>query len=466
MRRLFINAALLLPVFCLIFICSYLTPYFGNDFRYMLIQGTTDLVGSCSDILLSQWRHYFEWGGRTVNHLIAQWLLYIGKPLQSLITALAFCSVIYMISALGCGSLRPAAQKPSHIIFAFLMLWLCLRSFGEVVINVVSSANYLFSTLIVMIFLLPFRQSLGEQAVRRGWTLTFLMLPLGIAAGWCNENTGFAVVSMVGLYNLKLLLQRRLQPWQFTGGIGLLAGYIILMIAPGNQSRYEFMESGGFDFTAHFLNSTLGIVGLTLLLQHVLLLALALTLWKLHDNGLLSLQRPQVKAGLWLCAAGFLSFLIMLASPTVPARSAAPLTIITSAGVLALVSELEMRGIKLLPRAVVWICGIICLPFVLITAFNMTQSYYQAYLDNKVRGLEIILQLQQGSQDLKVHPLNVKNSRYVYIADVHQDPAFWANRNAAMFYNVNSISRTCDNVKGPWPDDVIFIQKLGRPVCE
>lgn len=465
MRRPFINAALLLPVFCLIFICSYLTPYFGNDFRYLLIQGTHDLVGSCSDILLSQWQHYFEWGGRTVNHLLAQWLLYIGKPLQSVITAAGFCAVIYMISALGCGSLRPRKQKPSHLIFAFLILWLCLRAFGEVVINVVSSANYLFSTLIIMLFLLPFRQSLGEQAVRGGKILAVLMLPLGIAAGWCNENTGFAVVCMVGLFNLRLLWQRRLQPWQFTGGVGLLAGYILLMLAPGNRARLEFIEQKGFDFSEHFWDSTLGVVGLTLLLQHVLLLTLILALRALQDNGLLSLKRPQVRAGLWLCTVGFLSFLIMLASPTIPARSAAPLTIITCAGVLALKGELEMRGIRLLPRMLSRICYAVCLPFVLITAFNMTQSYYQAYLDNKVRGLELIVQLQQGRQDLQVHPLNVKNSRYVYIADVHQDPNFWANHNVAMFYNVRSIVRTCDNVKGPWPDDVIFIQKLGRPIC-
>ena len=54
----------LLLWFGIIAMISNLTPYFANDFRYMMIQGTQDPVTSFADIVLSQYRHYFEWGGR------------------------------------------------------------------------------------------------------------------------------------------------------------------------------------------------------------------------------------------------------------------------------------------------------------------------------------------------------------------------------------------------------------------
>lgn len=457
---------LLLPVFVVIFISSYLTPYFGNDYRYLLVQGTDELVGSISDIFISQYRHYFEWGGRTVNHLLAQFLLYIGKPWQSIIQAFTFCAVVYMMAALGTGTLRPSKQRLSALIFAFLMLWLCLRNFGEVVINVVSSCNYLYSTLIVMCFLLPFRQSLLKFEDQRSLGFSLFMFPLGVCAGWTNENTGFAVVTMVGLYNLKLLFERRLSLWQFMGGVGLLCGYLLLMLAPGNHARFENMEDRGFDYVQHFFNSGIEVVALCFAMQHLLLISLCAVLYKLRVHELLHLDKGQVRAGLWLCAIGFLSLLIMLASPTVPARSSAPFTMLAGAGVIALYQELYLRGIRVLPRAVLNTILIIACPVVLFTAFNMTQAYLQAHFDNKVRGMEIMAQLSQGRKDIVVHPLNVKTTRYVYIADARTNQKYWANLILAKYYRVNSFARLCDYPTDDFPEDLIFIQKLGRPVCQ
>lgn len=456
---------LLLPVFVVIFISSYLTPYFGNDYRYLLVQGTDELVGSISDIFISQYRHYFEWGGRTVNHLIAQFLLYIDKPWQSIIQALTFCAVVYMIAALGSGSIRPSKQRLSALVFAFLMLWFCLRNFGEVVINVVSSCNYLYSTLIIMVFLLPFRQSLLKFEDHRPLVFSLLMFPLGVCAGWTNENTGFAVGTMVGLYNLKLLIERRLSLWQFMGGVGLLCGYLLLMLAPGNHARFENMEDRGFNYVEHFLDSGIEVVALCFAMQHLLLLSLIAVLYKLRSHELLHLDKAQVRAGLWLCAIGFLSLLIMLASPTVPARSSAPFTILVTAGVLALYQELYQREIRVLQRWAANTLLVIACPVVLFTAFNMTQAYLQAHMDNKVRGMEIMAQLSQGKKDIVVHPLNVRSSRYVYIADARTKKDLWVNLILAKYYRVDSFARNCDYAPAPYPEDLIFIQKLGRPVC-
>ena len=113
-----------------IFTCTELGPYFSNDFRYMLIQGTTDFVGSIGDIFVSQWRHYFEWGGRTPNHLLAQFLLYIGKPWSAIATGLCFAALVVVIYCHGyCCSVSRALKNLKFwpVVFIIFSLWLCLR---------------------------------------------------------------------------------------------------------------------------------------------------------------------------------------------------------------------------------------------------------------------------------------------------------------------------------------------------
>ena len=73
------SLAFLLLVFVLISLIAYLVPIFANDYRYMLIEGTNLRAQTISDVFLSQYRHYFEWGGRTVNHVIAMLLLLLDK---------------------------------------------------------------------------------------------------------------------------------------------------------------------------------------------------------------------------------------------------------------------------------------------------------------------------------------------------------------------------------------------------
>ena len=448
----------------LIALCSYLAPYCGNDLRYMLIEGTDDLVNSVGDVFISQYRHYFDWGGRTVNHVIAQLLLYLDKPGQSIIQGLTFALLVWAIAAAGAG--RWHVRQPLYpLIFITLMLWLCLRNFGEVVINMVSSANYLYSTLLVLIFLIPFRQSLRCAQDKRSWAFALQMFPLGIIAGWTNENTGFAAVCMVGLYNLRLLYEKRLTAWQFTGGVGLLIGYVLLMAAPGNEARMEFMEDKGFNFWDHFIHNSLEIVGFSFITQHLLLISAAWLLYLLKCYELLRRPSPEVKGGYFLCAVGFLSLLIMLASPTIPARSAAPFTIFVTAGVLCFYQELHDRGITVLPRpAAVFLCfaGLV---FTVLTAQNAVRGYAQARLDNQVRGMEIITQLRAGQKDLVLSPFNVQRSRYIYLAELRTDKTHWSNAIAARFYRVNTVVSRCDPPAQTRPNDFVYFAPIGHPAC-
>lgn len=464
-QRIKVSVYLLLW-FGLIAVCSLYAPYFSNDYRYMLIQGThNDLVTSFYDVLVSQYRHYFEWGGRTVDHVIAQTLLWWGKPWQSIIQAGVYVLMILTTVWLGLGVKPTLKLRLWPVVFTTLMFWLCIRNFGEVVINTVSSCNYLYSTLLIMLFMLPFRLSFKEDKCRSTWWMALLMFPFGILAGWTNENSGFAAVCVIGIYNLYLIRARKITAWQVTGGIGLLIGYIILMLAPGNEARMVSMEDKGFSFVSHFFNSSIEIFGISLLTQHVLLIALVLVLYTIKRHALKFTDIWQYRAGWWLSITAALSLGIMLASSNFPARSAAPFTFFLTSGVLAFWQLCAERGITVLPRVVRTGGTVLAFLFVAVTGFNAVQGYKQAYYDNQLRGLEIMHQLSQGKKDLVVSPFNVNKTKYLFISDVHSSPTFWSNLIVQRFYGINSIRRLCDEPDDNREIDFVFISRLGKPIC-
>ena len=89
--------ALLLFWLFFIFAFSYLIPDFSNNYRYMMVEGEDRLIASFYDIVVSQYRHYFTWGGRTPPHVLASSFLYLGKGVTAFATAACYILLVYLI---------------------------------------------------------------------------------------------------------------------------------------------------------------------------------------------------------------------------------------------------------------------------------------------------------------------------------------------------------------------------------
>ena len=85
-------------IYLFLYIFNYLHPMsFGDDYIYsfvwqgnsMFVPLTEDAVRvtSLKDIFVSQWLHYFTWGGRTVAHVLAQFFLWLGKDIFNFFNA-------------------------------------------------------------------------------------------------------------------------------------------------------------------------------------------------------------------------------------------------------------------------------------------------------------------------------------------------------------------------------------------
>lgn len=445
--------------------CAYMIPYFSNDYRYMLIQGGDGMVSSFSDLAISQWNHYFQWGGRTVAHTIAQLLLWHGKYVSAVCGGICYVALMVVICAHAQGRMPTLSSLRFPLVFfVTFLVWLCLRIYGEVVFMLVSSCNYLYTTTLVLIFLLPYRISLRKEPMAGGALAAIGMLILGVLAGWTNENTGAAAVGGVILVLAWLGRTGRLRAWQVTGFIGLVAGYLLLVLSPGNEARLEFMEEGGYTFLKHF-PVAVGIFFSSLLTQLPIIAAFAYLAFRAWRSGSAKADSYAWYGAIWEGLIALAALGVMIFSPNFPSRSAAPFTFFAVAAAAGMLELLHAEGVEPIPALWRKVLYVAAAAYLIPTVSNTIHGYRQAQLDGRARDSEITAQLESGARDLVVHPFNVKTSKYMFIGDVRAQKTYFANQILYKFYKVRSIRRTC-NYKMPWyPYDYIVLAKIGKPVC-
>lgn len=226
----------ILVCFLVIFILNILTPLISDDFAYMFVYGEDRLVSSIGDILESQKNHYYMWGGRSIVHFIAQALLLLPPAVADLLNSLAYMGCIFLIYY----HIKGRGENSfSLFILIALAVWFFQPVLGDTVFWLTGSANYLWGTTLILLFLLPFRMYQGQK----GSTTTQILISViificGFVAGWTNENTAAAMLLILILYCVYFYSQKwDIPAWLITGFIGSLAGFFIMIAAPGNYVR-------------------------------------------------------------------------------------------------------------------------------------------------------------------------------------------------------------------------------------
>lgn len=95
------------------------------------------------------------------------------------------------------------------------MVWFFIPVYGQTMLWVDGSANYMWGSILRLAALLPLR--LHVQAARPAagsWWWLLLSIPAGVIAGWTNENSGAAFLVIVGLF----LLYNRANKGRIPGG--------------------------------------------------------------------------------------------------------------------------------------------------------------------------------------------------------------------------------------------------------
>lgn len=242
--RIFIFLLTLVSIFSFILFLNIRTPMMGDDFTYAYIFSTTNKLENLSDIIQSQYNHYKNWGGRVIVHAVAQVLLLLPPLSADIINSLAFVALLILIY-LFINYKNPL--NTSLFIGIFLLMWF-LTPFGETVLWITGSANYMWGIMLILAFLFIYSNYKNQKI---NVFVSIAIFIFGIIAGWTNENTGASLIVMIILFLLYYKKQKWDIPlWAYSGLAGVLIGYIFMIAAPGNTVRAGTLNS---EITLHIL---------------------------------------------------------------------------------------------------------------------------------------------------------------------------------------------------------------------
>lgn len=227
---------------CIMYYLNLLTPLYADDFAYRFSFADKGLkIHNLESLIQSQKMHYITMNGRSVTHTLAQFFLMIGKTRFNFINAIAFGVLIFVMAYHIKGNLNKIVW--TDIFFNFIALWYMVPKFGESFLWLTGACNYLWGILIILIYLIPYTHYLNNEKNNKiyEWMLCFLTFFFAVIAGWTNENTSLALLTIqlvVVLLNLK-----KIRVWMLSGILGNILGGMLILRSPGQMSRLN--ESGG-----------------------------------------------------------------------------------------------------------------------------------------------------------------------------------------------------------------------------
>lgn len=430
-KKIFIITILL--VFILILLLNIFTPLLADDYSYSF--GLNGRLKSLKDVLDYQVHHWETWGGRSVAHSIAQIFLMTPKMVFNI-----FNSIVYVIFSLLMYKHIVGKEKKYDIILYLIInlaVWFVLPVYGQNIIWLIGSCNYLWCTTIVLAFLLPFRLSIDEKEGSKNIFKIIIMLLLGIIAGWTNENTAAAMLLAIIIFiGYKIYNKNKVSLWYYSGLIGSIAGFLMMILAPGNSIRSEQFKTnrGPIGELIHrFFEITNNFVGYLLPL---LIIFIIITIFS-HFYGE-NKKKHLIKTIIFLVLS-FAGAYSMILSPTFPERSwmAPSIFLILATGYsLNLINKKE----KITQVLVVAVIPLLILAFLFNyrTAFKDTRKVNREWKD-RINYIEE--EKRKGNLDLivkKIVPIDRHVGLYL-LNDLNKDTKIWPNNSIARYFEINSI---------------------------
>lgn len=184
----------IIVVFIVFSALNWLTPMVRDEYVYQffIIKGCGDIshpIHTFWEVILSQIDHFLYHHGRIWVEIIYQSILCLaGKWLYNVLNPFFFCVYLFLVVkyALGRVSLSSMVVTVS-LVFIFMAI------FQEFFLWMSGSVNYLWSSVLVLWFLLILEHHEDKTLNRYSWPL----LLLGVLAGWTHE--GITIPLSVGM---------------------------------------------------------------------------------------------------------------------------------------------------------------------------------------------------------------------------------------------------------------------------
>ena len=337
------------------------------------------------------------------------------------------------------------------LLFISFFCWVSIPNFGETTIWIIGSVNYLWTTVIILLFLLPFRLKYFSSDALKNSKLSFIgMFLLGILCGWTNENTALSTILVSLLLLIYFYKNKLLTKWMISGVTGTIIGYLFMFFAPGNFLRSGLLENDSF--LLYHVKIPIIVTMKIMFYQSMIwiflfiLIYLLISFCKQNNIKLASLYieyKKELNFSFVFILISILNNLIMFASPYFPERAGFASTIFLIIGVMSLL-RIEIIPVRI--NKMNKVIPVVMSLYLLVTMAFVVMKYYQLnneysarleYINNNVANENKDIILEKFTMDT---PSSIDTFfNHVFIRDVGEDANQWPNTIFARYYNLDSV---------------------------
>ena len=442
---------------------NLLLPMVGDDFSYDFIWdgehwgnlmdniGPRERIGSLYDILVSQWSHYFTWGGRTPSMIFIQLFAWVGKVWFDLANTAVFVLLMLVLYWLAIGKV----QSPAHHKGTFLWVMLCMLfgvlDYPTTMLWMTGACVYLWTGLWECLFLLPYVCANSRK------NLSPIIAPLGLLAGWSEEAGSLITVMLTTFFLIEAWRKKQLERWMVVGFVFLLIGCGLLILSPGSLNRMDLMlelapeyvlpPEKFFTIEMFWDNFTEGFLPI-LIWESFLFIPIALYLKK---------QRKKVQLSIIsaFTAGGIMVLVVMMIVPEFALRTGFHSTMFLTVGSAAAFKEiapwlkqaLVATPLRRMASMSIGTLLVIYSLFVMVGAFYVESSYRQQFderLDYVMRHRDNkhlvvpAFQIPHGL-DNYIGPRTIVEDHLIYAADLESKPTDNRSLMYARYYDLPPI---------------------------
>lgn len=221
-----------------VLLINCLTPMLADDFHYKmnLVFGENRKVTNISDVFTSAVNSYMGNSGRTLTFLLYNLFFSMDKMVFNVASSLAYMVVTYLLYLIIRGNRK---NSLTIYILVHFSLWIFSPEYGQDVFWMSGAINYLFPLIPIFSILYIYRRHTYKPFAKDGMIKCASLFILGLIAGWQLENSSIAVPLVTLLYIIYYKKQNKapVPKWAISGFVGSLAGYALLIAAPGNYCR-------------------------------------------------------------------------------------------------------------------------------------------------------------------------------------------------------------------------------------
>ena len=405
-------------------------------------------VSSWSDLAKSQWLLFLTWGGRLVGQTLTQFFVWLGKDIFNIFNALV--STLLVMEIYWCANKGDVSFKlnDGQICYIFFSLWAFTPSFNLVFLWLTGACIYLWPAVFLLAFLIPYIKKFYNYHIKvgNGIASSIVIFLLGVVAGCGNENSICWILVCLLFFLFSYRNCHGKEAWLYTGVAGIMIGYALLMLAPGNMVRLHVAHGTWLSY--HVLGDSMNTFAIVFVFQ--------LMLWYYNLKSLYIIKREKLKKralnnDVYLvrvfCVTSLLMTAIMLLSPYFPVRSGFPGTILLIIASVILHRIQNESGVVLmssLAKKVLFCFGVAY--FTMTAYITIHYSYVVNQQMDKIIYEARKLQENSSKEILIVKPLPMIDRLTYFLGGCHfsnlgisEDVNNWRNVSFARYYSIQGI---------------------------